>query len=113
MVTGGKAEERTNIRRAVVSFSVLAVLKQGPCHGYEMAQKLRSAHELLTCESDLYPLLLRLGRQGLVTHRWELSPSGPPRKRYELTSEGEQSLLERRKVWGELRQSMLKLLGKS
>jgi PadR family transcriptional regulator, regulatory protein PadR len=110
MISRGQAGDRTNIRRALVVFAVLAVLRKGPSHGYEMSQKLRQAHELVACESDLYPLLLRLGRQGLIRHTWELSPAGPPRKRYELTDAGERSLKERQNLWKELRQAMLRLL---
>ncbi|WP_374202239.1 PadR family transcriptional regulator [Arthrobacter sp. AK01] len=110
MVSWGQAGDRSSIRRALVVFAVLAVLRKGPAHAYEMTQRLREAHELLACESDLYALMGRLGRQGLVRHRWELSPNGPPRKRYELTAAGHDALEQRHSTWKELRAALLDLL---
>ncbi|MCF3138273.1 PadR family transcriptional regulator [Paenarthrobacter sp. AR 02] len=75
-----------------------------------MTQKLRAVHELLACESDLYGLLNRLTGQGLLQYRWELSPSGPPRKRYELTAAGYDALEQRHSTWKELRAALLQLL---
>ena len=54
MVSWGQAGDRSSIRRALVVFAVLAVLRKGPAHAYEMTRQLRDAHELLACESDLY-----------------------------------------------------------
>lgn len=110
MVSGGQSGDRSSIRRALVVFAVLAVLRRGPAHVYDMTRQLRDAHELLACESDLYALMNRLGRQGLVVHRWEISPTGPPRKRYQITNEGLEALECRRSTWKELRKSLLKLL---
>ena len=110
MVSWGQTGDRSSIRRALVVFAVLAVLRKGPAHAYEMTQRLREAHELLACESDLYALMGRLSRQGLVRHRWELSPNGPPRKRYELTAAGHEALEQRHSTWKELRVALLQLL---
>ncbi|MBT2586680.1 PadR family transcriptional regulator [Arthrobacter sp. ISL-95] len=91
-------------------FAVLAVLRRGPAHAYEITRQLRASHELLACESDLYAIMNRLGRQGLVDHKWELSPTGPPRKCYQLTNEGFEALEHRHATWRELRKSLLELL---
>jgi PadR family transcriptional regulator, regulatory protein PadR len=42
--------------------------------------------------SGLYLLLGRLRRDGLVTTTWHESPSGPPRRYYQLTTEGQRAL---------------------
>jgi PadR family transcriptional regulator, regulatory protein PadR len=47
---------------------------------------------LVTSEGTIYPLLSRLRRDGLVTTVWHESPSGPPRRYYELTQDGHQAL---------------------
>src|SRR4030095_10700 len=110
MVSWGQAGDRSSIRRALVVLAVLAVLRKGPTHAYEMTRQLRDAHELLACESDLYALMNRLSGQGLVRYRWELSPTGPPRKRYELTPAGYEALEQRHATWKELRKALLALL---
>ena len=47
---------------------------------------------MVTSEGTIYPLLSRLRRDGLVTTVWHESPSGPPRRYYELTQDGHQDL---------------------
>jgi PadR family transcriptional regulator, regulatory protein PadR len=47
---------------------------------------------LVTSEGTVYPLLARLRRDGLVTTAWHESPTGPPRRYYELTAAGHQGL---------------------
>ena len=55
-------------------------------------------------EGTLYPLLNRLRRDALVTHEWEESSSGPPRKYFTLTESGRAQLTEFRDYWRELTQ---------
>jgi PadR family transcriptional regulator, regulatory protein PadR len=50
------------------------------------------ADGLVTSEGTIYPLLGRLRRDGLVTTTWHESPSGPPRRYYQLTAEGGRAL---------------------
>jgi PadR family transcriptional regulator PadR len=46
--------------------------------------------------------LTRLKNAGLLSYRWEESPSGPPRKYYMLTEEGGVFLSELNTTWNEL-----------
>jgi Transcriptional regulator PadR-like family len=52
----------------------------------------KSADGLVTSEGTIYPLLSRLRRDGLVTTTWHESPSGPPRRYYQLTPAGQEAL---------------------
>ena len=71
---------------------MLAVIRQAPAYGYEIAQKLAAYGFGQIAEGTIYPLLLRLERYGAV--RPELRPSalGPSRKYYALTEAGERAL---------------------
>lgn len=44
--------------------------------------------ELVVVEGTIYPLLSRLQRDGLLTHEWQESEQGPPRKYYRVTDFG-------------------------
>jgi PadR family transcriptional regulator PadR len=46
----------------------------------------------VTSEGTIYPLLSRLRRDGLVETTWRESESGPPRRYYRLTREGQRAL---------------------
>jgi PadR family transcriptional regulator PadR len=54
---------------------------------------------MLTSEGTMYPLLGRLRRDGLVQSVWKESPTGPPRRYYQLTAEGQRTLSAFRDEW--------------
>ena len=58
--------------------------------------------EVIVVEGTLYPLLTRQKNAGLLSYRWEESQQGPPRKYYELTTEGRTYLADLDKSWKEL-----------
>lgn len=87
-----------NLRKGVVEPCVLAVMRQGEVYGVDLARRLVAAG-LLASEGTLYPVLARLRTSGLVTTRWEESPSGPPRRYYRLTAAGERAVTEFDTTW--------------
>jgi PadR family transcriptional regulator PadR len=64
-------------------------------YGFDLVRTLGEADGLITSEGTIYPLLSRLRRDGLVTTSWHESPSGPPRRYYQLTPTGQQALVAR------------------
>lgn len=68
---------------------LLAVLVEGPGHGYVLGQRLtiHSGGELSVPEGSLYPALQRLERTGLVTSSWSTG-EGRRRKVYALSPAG-------------------------
>ena len=79
---------------------LLAVLAEGPAHGYAVIESLRqhsNGHFDLP-EGTIYPALHRLESQGLLRSRWQ--EDAPRRKRvYELTPKGRQALAKRQEEW--------------
>ena len=67
----------------------------------DIIQKLQEA-KLIVVEGTLYPLLTRLKNGGLLSYQWIESTQGPPRKYYELTSDGEVFLGELESAWQEI-----------
>jgi PadR family transcriptional regulator PadR len=82
----------TQMRRGTLEYCVLALLRDQPGYGFDLVRTLGEADGLITSEGTIYPLLSRLRRDGLVTTTWHESPSGPPRRYYELTTEGRRAL---------------------
>ena len=83
---------RSQLLRGVLDLCLLAVIDEGPAYGYEMTKRLRARGMSIVGEGSIYPLLGRLERDGLVETRREASNGGPPRKYYELSSDGKRSL---------------------
>lgn len=78
----------SQLRRGVLEFCVLALLRGGERYAVELVQELGSKDGLVTSEGTLYPLLSRLRREGVVETTWRESPGGPPRRYYALTPAG-------------------------
>jgi PadR family transcriptional regulator PadR len=100
----------SQLRRGVLEFCVLALLRDGERYSYELVKALGDADGLVTTEGTLYPLLGRLRREGLVDTTWRESPSGPPRRYYRLTSDGQVALGGFRIEWTRFRDSVDALL---
>lgn len=68
----------SQLRRGVLEFCVLALLRDGERYSFELVRALGDAEGLVTSEGTLYPLLGRLRRDGLVQTTWRESAAGPP-----------------------------------
>ena len=92
MVSAKRESLITQMRRGTLEYCVLALLRDQPRYGFDLVRTLGEADGLITSEGTIYPLLSRLRRDGLVTTSWHESPSGPPRRYYQLTTAGQQAL---------------------
>jgi PadR family transcriptional regulator PadR len=106
----GKEELLTQLRRGVLEYCVLALLRDGEQYGVELARRLGSVDALTTSEGTLYPLLSRLRRRGLVLTEWRESPAGPPRRYYSLTPTGHSTLASFSTEWATFRQAVDQLM---
>jgi len=92
---------KAQMRKGVLEFCILSVLKVKDAYTSEILDTLKEA-KLLVVEGTVYPLLTRLKNDGLLNYRWEESTSGPPRKYYGLTDDGQEFLTELGSTWNEL-----------
>ncbi|MGI5485043.1 PadR family transcriptional regulator [Streptomyces lavendofoliae] len=111
MEPGGTGKALSQLRRGVLEFCVLALLRDGEGYGVELVRKLGAIEALATSEGTIYPLLSRLRRQGLVTTVWRESPAGPPRRYYDLTPAGHHALGGFSQEWAAFRTAVDLLMG--
>lgn len=101
-------EKKAQMRRGLLEFCILLAISEQRAYSSDILQKLKGA-DLLVVEGTLYPLLSRLKAQDLVSYDWEESKAGPPRKYYELTRKGKETLAQLQKTWKELTKSIITL----
>ena len=79
---------------------VLAVLADGPRHGYGVIEqlRLRSGDEFDLPEGTVYPVLHRLEQAGVLASDWN-DYAGRRRRTYRLTKSGRAALAEQRSAW--------------
>src|ERR687888_607614 len=92
---------------------VLAVLRDGPRHGYAIAREIerRSGNALRFKEGTLYPALHALEREGLITGAWNSEPGGRERKVYHITPAGLAELERRTHTWTEFATAIFRVIG--
>jgi PadR family transcriptional regulator PadR len=80
---------------------VLAVLCDGPLHGYGIAREIerRSGNALRFKEGTLYPALHALEREGLISGEWGRGVGTRERKVYVITPAGCAALDQRTRTW--------------
>lgn len=79
---------------------LLAVLRDGPLHGYAVIAGLRERSEgsFDLPEGTVYPALHKLERERLVSSSWDVA-AGRRRRTYVLTERGVRALGEQRVQW--------------
>ena len=100
---------QTQLRKGLLDVAVLNLLHHSRCHGYEMVQTLKQIHGLKVREGNIYPILARLRMDGLVTSSSEPSKDGPPRKYFELTQLGQDTLADMNMHWDQMIESIEKI----
>lgn len=108
-IEGWKAQ----LRKGAAEFAVLSLLRRKEMYGIELLDALSGAEGLGISDGTIYPLLKRLQTEGRIKARWEASVTGPPRKYYSLTRDGERAMTAMSGAWTEFRQQLDRLAGQA
>lgn len=92
---------QTQMRKGILEYCILSIISRGEIYASDIIAELKRA-KLLVVEGTLYPLLTRLKNNGLLSYVWRESNAGPPRKYYEITTEGREVLRQLDTTWKEL-----------
>ncbi|MBQ7575621.1 MAG: PadR family transcriptional regulator [Bacteroidales bacterium] len=96
---------RTQMRKGLLEYCILRILSNEEAYASSIIEALKGA-KMIVVEGTLYPLLIRLKNQQLLSYRWEESTQGPPRKYYMITDKGREQLAEMDAAWNELVESI-------
>ncbi|MFV0304389.1 MAG: PadR family transcriptional regulator [Moheibacter sp.] len=99
---------KTQMRKGILEYCILSIIKRGDAYASDIIDELKKS-EMIVVEGTLYPLLTRLKNDSLLNYRWEESTSGPPRKYYMLTEEGNGFLQELVETWNQLKNAVNKV----
>ena len=91
----------------IASLVLLSVLQKSsePMYGYQIAKLLEeySGDASFMKQGALYPVLHSLENNGLLKSIVEPSISGPPRRYYEITPQGRETLVIWQGVWKQMK----------
>lgn len=83
---------------------ILSILKQSNSYGYLIIKKIKeiSRGQMSYTDGMIYPVLHRLEKEGLIQSKWFVENDARPRKYYEITELGKQSLIEEQQQWAQV-----------
>jgi len=95
-------------RKGMLEYLIFLLIEKNEAYAPDLIRVLRE-NDLLVVEGTLYPLLTRMKNAGLLSYRWEESPSGPPRKYYSLSEKGKAILPKVHQAWNKWQQTVADL----
>ncbi len=106
---------RKELNSGIVSLVLLNVLSQArePMYGYQIAKNIEGKGEDVPMmkQGALYPVLRSLAAAGLLNSHVDPSVSGPPRRYYQITDSGKQTLAEWLNIWNETKTFIDNIIG--
>ena len=110
---------RKELSAGTVSLALLSILAQAkePLYGYQIGKLVGAGDEgsdasaISVKQGAIYPVLRSLDIQELLSSERELSDSGPPRKYYQVTKSGKDTLKAWTEIWNETKTFVDKVLG--
>ncbi|MGR9047499.1 PadR family transcriptional regulator [Halobacillus faecis] len=101
----------SQILKGILEGCLLSIIAKGETYGYEMIEKLDHYGFTMVKEGSIYPLLLRMKKQGLVeTSQKQLPSGGPMRKYYTITENGKRELETFKGNWEAISTSVTKVM---
>ena len=92
---------KAQMRKGILEFCILSLIQQREMYVSDLIESLKKG-KLDVVEGTLYPLLTRLKNGEFLSYRWEESTGGPPRKYYQITTQGGEFLTGLIDTWQEL-----------
>lgn len=106
------AYDKSQMMHGTLEGCILKIIRLKTTYGYEILMLLRESGFSDISEGTIYPLLLRLEKQGSIKAEMRPSPLGPRRKYYTITPSGEEYLRAFEECWNQLSRSVSRLMQK-
>jgi PadR family transcriptional regulator, regulatory protein PadR len=105
--------EKNSVWQGTLALMVLRTLMtMGEQHGYGIARRIEqtSGGKLSINYGTLYPALLKLEQEGLITSAWGVSDNNRKAKFYKLTKAGRKQIERDTRQWEETSAIMMRFL---
>lgn len=94
--------DKSQLLRGTLEGCILKIISQKVTYGYEIIESLHRYGFCDVSEGTIYPLLLRMEKQGHVESRLLPSPLGPKRKYFTISEQGRAYLADFEASWNEI-----------
>jgi transcriptional regulator len=106
---------KSDLLAGTLDMLVLRTLSVQSLHGYAISQHLTKLSEgvLKVEQGSLYPALERLLNKGLVTAKWDESPTGRQARYYTITRAGRKLLSEKTDEYDRVSLAIARIMGRA
>ncbi|MGO5073661.1 PadR family transcriptional regulator [Clostridium sporogenes] len=101
--------DKSQLLRGTLEGCILKIINDKETYGYEIAESLKLYGFKDISEGTIYPLLIRLEKNGFLNFIKKPSPYGPKRKYYTLSEKGIEELNSFYNNWLELKNNVDKI----
>ena len=100
----------SQILKGTLEACILQLIKHKDMYGYEITEQLSNYGLDIVAQGTIYPLLMKLEKENLVTSYLKESNFGPPRKYYSITEEGNKYIVNFKDVWRNISTTITEIL---
>ena len=100
----------SQILKGTLEACILQLIKRKDMYGYEITEQLSNYGLDMVAQGTIYPLLMKLEKENLVTSYLKESNFGPPRKYYSITKRGEEYIYLFKDVWSDISTTITEIL---
>ena len=100
----------SQILKGTLEACILQIIKNKDMYGYEITEQLSNYGLDMVAQGTIYPLLMKLEKENLVTSYLKESNFGPPRKYYSITEEGNKYIVNFKDVWRNISTTITEIL---
>lgn len=104
--------DRSQLMRGTLEGCILKIISEKTTYGYEIMVSLKNKGFEDISEGTIYPLLMRLEKQGSIKSELLPSPLGPKRKYFTVTPAGRDYLESFENRWRRISESVTGIIGK-
>ncbi len=101
--------DKSQLMRGTLEGCILKIISKKMTYGYEIIEYLKQCGFTDLSEGTIYPLLLRLEKQGNIAAKLMPSPLGPKRKYFSVTEKGMEYVREFESYWASLEESVSRI----
>ncbi|HET8858891.1 PadR family transcriptional regulator [Marivirga sp.] len=103
---------KAQLRTGILEYCVMQILRRGEVYASDIIDELIE-EDLIKVEGIIYPLLMRLKQENLVQYEWNETQSGLPKKHYQLTESGQNTIKALDETWNEINKSAKRIKKKT
>ena len=104
--------DKSQLMRGTLEGCILKIICEKTTYGYEIMMSLRNKGFADISEGTIYPLLMRLEKQGNISSQLLPSPLGPKRKYYTVTDAGKDYLSSFESSWRNVSDTVYNIFGR-